>query len=110
MQGKEKNEGKQPPWLKKEGEEDNEKEEVNEFRQGSISDKKEGEEAPKIALPDGTFTIVTDGRILATWGGPGRGSGQFDWVHGVAVDTLGAVYAADTYGQRVQKFVPVGSP
>ncbi|MBX7456906.1 hypothetical protein K3152_01475 [Qipengyuania sp. 1NDH17] len=27
--------------------------------------KKEGEEAPKIALPDGTFTIVTDGRILA---------------------------------------------
>ena len=61
-----------------------------------------GERVHKIAL--------ADGRILATWGGPGRGSGQFDWVHGVAVDTLGAVYAADTYGQRVQKFVPVGSP
>ena len=48
-----------------------------------------------------------DGRILATWGEPGRGRGQFDWVHGMAVDTEGAVYAADTYGQRVQKFVAV---
>jgi hypothetical protein len=27
----------------------------------------------------------------------------------MAVDTEGAVYAADTYGQRVQKFVPTGS-
>ena len=58
-----------------------------------------GERVHKIALDDG--------RILATWGEPGRGPGQFDWVHGMAVDTQGAVYAADTYGQRVQKFVPV---
>ena len=34
---------------------------------------------------------------------------QFDWVHGVVVDSKGAVYAADTYGQRLQKFVPSGS-
>lgn len=61
-----------------------------------------GERVHKVAL--------ADGRILATWGGPGRGPGQFDWVHGMAVDTQGAVYAADTYGQRVQKFVPVGAP
>ena len=61
-----------------------------------------GERVHKIAL--------ADGRILATWGGPGRGPGQFDWVHGMAVDTQGAVYAADTYGQRVQKFVPANSP
>ena len=52
---------------------------------------------------------LSDGAILATWGGPGRGPGEFDWVHGMAVDTSGAVYAADTYGQRVQKFVPAGS-
>ena len=58
-----------------------------------------GERVHKISL--------VDGRILATWGGPGRGPGQFDWVHGMAVDTQGAVYAADTYGQRVQKFAPV---
>ena len=57
-----------------------------------------GERVHKISLRDGT--------ILATWGEPGRGPGQFDWVHGMAVDSDGAVYAADTYGQRVQKFVP----
>jgi DNA-binding beta-propeller fold protein YncE len=56
------------------------------------------EQAHKISL--------ADGKILATWGSPGHGPGEFDWVHGMAVDTHGAVYAADTYGQRVQKFVP----
>jgi DNA-binding beta-propeller fold protein YncE len=61
-----------------------------------------GERVHKIALENG--------QILATWGGPGRGPGQFDWVHGMAVDTQGAVYAADTYGQRVQKFVPASAP
>ena len=33
------------------------------------------------------------------------GPGEFDWVHGIVVDSKGAVYAADTYGQRIQKFV-----
>jgi peptidylamidoglycolate lyase len=50
---------------------------------------------------------LSDGRILATWGRMGHGPGEFDWVHGVVVDSQGAVYAADTYGQRLQKFVPV---
>ena len=31
-------------------------------------------------------------------------AGEFDWVHGIVVDSKGAVYAADTYGQRIQKF------
>jgi DNA-binding beta-propeller fold protein YncE len=57
-----------------------------------------GERMHKISLKDG--------RILATWGKQGRGPGEFDWVHGVVVDSEGAVYAADTYGQRLQKFVP----
>jgi DNA-binding beta-propeller fold protein YncE len=48
---------------------------------------------------------LSDGRILATWGRQGLGPGEFDWVHGVVVDSQGAVYAADTYGQRLQKFV-----
>jgi hypothetical protein len=30
-------------------------------------------------------------------------------VHGVVVDSKGAVYAADTYGQRIQKFVKSGT-
>ena len=52
---------------------------------------------------------LKDGKILATWGKQGRGPGEFDWVHGIVVDSRGAVYAADTYGQRLQKFVPPGS-
>ena len=52
---------------------------------------------------------LKDGKILATWGKQGRGPGEFDWVHGIVVDSRGAVYAADTYGQRLQKFVP-GAP
>jgi DNA-binding beta-propeller fold protein YncE len=52
---------------------------------------------------------VKDGKILATWGKQGRGPGEFDWVHGIVVDSRGAVYAADTYGQRLQKFVPSSS-
>jgi DNA-binding beta-propeller fold protein YncE len=48
---------------------------------------------------------LADGKLLATWGRQGRGPGEFDWVHGVVVDSHGAVYAADTYGQRLQKFV-----
>jgi DNA-binding beta-propeller fold protein YncE len=57
-----------------------------------------GERVHKISLKDG--------KILATWGKQGLGPGEFDWVHGVVVDSKGAVYAADTYGQRLQKFVP----
>lgn len=49
---------------------------------------------------------LKDGKLLATWGKQGLGPGEFDWVHGVVVDSKGAVYAADTYGQRIQKFVP----
>lgn len=52
---------------------------------------------------------LADGKLLATWGSQGLGPGQFDWVHGIVVDSKGAVYAADTYGQRIQKFVPAGS-
>lgn len=51
---------------------------------------------------------LADGKLLATWGTQGLGPGQFDWVHGVVVDSKGAVYAGDTYGQRLQKFVPSG--
>jgi sugar lactone lactonase YvrE len=49
------------------------------------------------------------GKLLATWGKQGWGPGEFDWVHGVVVDSKGAVYAGDTYGQRLQKFVPASS-
>ena len=47
---------------------------------------------------------LKDGKVVATWGKQGLGPGEFDWVHGIVVDSKGAVYAADTYGQRIQKF------
>ncbi len=49
---------------------------------------------------------LKDGKLVATWGKQGLGPGEFDWVHGIVVDSKGGVYAADTYGQRIQKFVP----
>ncbi len=49
---------------------------------------------------------LSDGKVLATWGSMGWGPNQFDWVHGIVVDSKGAVYAADTYGQRIQKYLP----
>jgi len=49
---------------------------------------------------------LKDGKLVATWGRQGHGPGEFDWVHGIVVDSKGAVYAGDTYGQRLQKFVP----
>src|SRR5829696_3087481 len=36
---------------------------------------------------------LKDGKLLATWGSQGVGPNQFDWVHGVVVDSKGAVYA-----------------
>jgi tripartite motif-containing protein 71 len=52
---------------------------------------------------------LKDGKILAVWGKQGWGPNEFDWVHGIVVDSKGAVYAADTYGQRIQKFVRSGA-
>jgi hypothetical protein len=45
-----------------------------------------------------------DGTVLATLGGPGTGDGQFVTPGGVAVDSLGNLYAADLGGVRIEKF------
>ena len=50
--------------------------------------------------------FTSDGRLLTEWGGYGSGDGQFNWCHGVAVDTSGNVYVADEYNHRIQKFAP----
>jgi hypothetical protein len=67
-------------------------------------------------LPDGTF-FVSDGyantrvvkfdktgKYLMTWGKPGRGPGEFNLPHGVAVDRNRRVYVADRSNSRVQIF------
>ena len=51
--------------------------------------------------------VLAEGRQAAgDVGNQGAGPDEFDWVHGIVVDSKGAVYAGDTYGQRMQKFVP----
>ena len=42
------------------------------------------------------------------WGSFGRGPGQFDTPHSVAVDARGRVYVADRHNARVQVFRPSG--
>ncbi|TAL37362.1 MAG: hypothetical protein EPN98_03500 [Phenylobacterium sp.] len=67
-------------------------------------------------LPDGSFLVsdgyrntrvakfAADGRFLSQWGRPGRGEGQFNTPHAIAVDAKGQVYVADRQNDRVQVF------
>ena len=49
--------------------------------------------------------LDADGRVLDTFGSPGKGPGQFQLGHDIAVARDGAVYVAEGSGKRVQKFV-----
>ena len=49
-----------------------------------------------------------DGKLLFSWGEPGRGPGQFILPHGIGVDSAGLVYVADRENSRVQVFDPGG--
>lgn len=45
-----------------------------------------------------------DGNFLTTWGGEGKGPGEFNQPHAVLVDPKGLVYIADRSNQRLQVF------
>ena len=45
-----------------------------------------------------------DGKLLFSWGESGTGTGQFNIVHNVAVDSDGWVYVADRDNHRIQVF------
>ncbi|MFC2126000.1 hypothetical protein ACFLU5_14450 [Bacteroidota bacterium] len=73
--------------------------------------------------PDQTYMYVADGRNMKVWilnratlevvgsfGQGGRMAGQFGWVHNVAMDSKGNLYASEVSpGQRVQKFRPIAN-
>src|SRR6185295_7291020 len=46
------------------------------------------------------------GKKLSSFGRPGSFPGQFNQVHGIAVDSKGNVYLDENRGRRVHKFVP----
>jgi len=49
------------------------------------------------------------GRLLRLWSFPvGKSAGELSWMHSLAVDAGGVLYAGDIRGQRVQRFIPTG--
>lgn len=50
----------------------------------------------------------SDGRLIFSWGEPGKGPGQFQVPHGIGVDRHGTVYVADRENSRIQLFAPDG--
>jgi uncharacterized protein (TIGR03663 family) len=50
-------------------------------------------------------TRYRDGTPVYSWGRSGNGNGEFNRPIGIATDRQGAVYVADTFNGRIQKFV-----
>src|SRR5438132_160630 len=48
------------------------------------------------------------GKLLASWGEPGTGPGQFMLPHGIAVDATGNVLICDRENDRIQTFAADG--
>ena len=45
-----------------------------------------------------------DGKFIKSWGGKGKGAGQFEVAHGIAFDAKGLLWVADRENQRIQIF------
>ena len=48
--------------------------------------------------------FAADGTLIASWGEPGGGPGQFDTPHSIGVDRRGQIWVADRENFRVQVF------
>jgi len=53
--------------------------------------------------------LAPDGTFVTKWGQTGSGNGEFQFPNGIAVDTKGYVYIADTGNHRIQKFSSDGT-
>lgn len=52
--------------------------------------------------------FAPDGRLVMSWGEPGKGPGQFHLPHSIAIDDEGLLYVADRSNKRIQIFTPEG--
>src|SRR3954462_12380042 len=52
--------------------------------------------------------FTRDGRLLASWGMPGKAEGEFHRPHSLAIDPEGKLYVADRANKRIQMFSPEG--
>ena len=57
---------------------------------------------------DRIVKFSADGKQIATWGKRGKGQGEFDTPHGIALDSQGRVFVADRANNRIQIFTPDG--
>ena len=54
-------------------------------------------------------TLVREtGEVVGAFGRNGRNAGEFHWIHNLAIDSKGNIYAAEVGGKRVQKFRNMG--
>jgi DNA-binding beta-propeller fold protein YncE len=52
--------------------------------------------------------FTRDGRLVKSWGAPGKAEGQFHLPHSIALDDDGKLYVADRSNKRIQIFSPDG--
>ena len=50
-----------------------------------------------------------DGTLVASWGAPGHGPGEFHLPHSIAITPDGTLYVADRSNKRIQLFTPDGA-
>lgn len=47
-----------------------------------------------------------DGKVMGSFGHPGRNAGQFHWLHQADMDSQGNLYTGEVEtGKRIQKFI-----
>ena len=54
---------------------------------------------------DRVVKVNMEGQVVAALGGHGKAPGKFDFPHGIAIDSTGAIYVTEIKNWRVQKFV-----
>jgi hypothetical protein len=52
--------------------------------------------------------FTRDGRLVRSWGSPGKGPGEFHLPHSIAFDDEGTLLVADRSNKRIQIFTPDG--